>query len=96
MKTITLWLLSALTVLSNSAQAESRKVMLEVQNMTCAVCPITVKKALERVPGVQHVRVDYAGKTATVQFDDTLTTVDKLTNATKAAGYPSSVTKVKK
>jgi mercuric ion binding protein len=27
-------------------------VTLDVQNMTCAVCPITVKKALERVPGV--------------------------------------------
>jgi len=26
-------------------------VTLDVQNMTCAVCPITVKKALERVPG---------------------------------------------
>jgi len=32
-------------------------VTLDVQNMTCAVCPITVKKALERVPGVTATKV---------------------------------------
>ena len=28
-------------------------VTLDGKNMTCAVCPITVKKALEKVPGVK-------------------------------------------
>ena len=41
-------------------------VTLDVQNMTCAVCPITVKKALERVPGVTDARVDFDKKTASV------------------------------
>ena len=27
-------------------------VVLDVQNMTCALCPITVKKSLQQVPGV--------------------------------------------
>jgi mercuric ion binding protein len=84
----------AFAVLFGSALAASNRVTLTVQNMTCAVCPITVKKALERVAGVQQVSVDYAGKTATVQFDDTMTTADKLAEATKAAGYPSSIKKV--
>src|SRR5215472_15489932 len=44
-------------------------VTLDVQNMTCAVCPITVKKALERVPGVTDARVDFDKKTARVSFD---------------------------
>jgi mercuric ion binding protein len=91
MKTEILCYLLAFAVISGSALAGSRKVTLDVQNMTCAVCPITVKKALEQVSGVQHVSVDYAGKTATVQFDDTLTTADKLMEATKTAGYPSSI-----
>jgi mercuric ion binding protein len=77
--------------LSGSALAASRTVTLDVKNMTCAVCPITVKKALEHVTGVQKVTVDYAKKTATVQFDDAMATPVQLTEATKNAGYPSSL-----
>lgn len=79
-----------------SALAASREITLDVQNMTCAVCPITVKKALEHVSGVQQVSIDYTSKTATVQFDDTVITANKLTEATKAAGYPSSIKKENK
>lgn len=91
MKTQILPLLLAFAVTSGAALAAPRTVTLDVQNMTCPVCPLTVKKALERVPGVQQVAVDYASKTATVQFDDATATADKLTEATKAAGYPSTV-----
>jgi mercuric ion binding protein len=76
---------------SGSALAASRTVTLAVKNMTCAVCPLTVKKALEHVSGVQKVMVDYASKTATVEFDDATATPDQLTEATKNAGYPSSI-----
>jgi len=86
----------AFAVVSVVTLAASRTVTLDVQNMTCAVCPITVKKALENVSGVQRVSVDYASKTATVQFDDTAATADKLTEATKNAGYPSSIKADKK
>ena len=96
MKTKILLLFLAFAVISGSALAASRTVTLDVQNMTCAVCPITVKKALEHVSGVQQVKVDYATKTATVQFDDTVATADKLTEATKSAGYPSSIKKENK
>jgi mercuric ion binding protein len=93
MTTRTLMSTLAFAVICGSALAASREVTLDVQNMTCAVCPITVKKALEHVSGVQQVSIDYASKTAAVHFDDTLTTADKLTEATKAAGYPSSIKK---
>jgi mercuric ion binding protein len=96
MKTKILLLFLAFAVTSSIALAASRKVTLDVHNMTCAVCPITVKKALEHVPGVQQVSVDFASKTATVQFDDTVATADKLTEATKEAGYPSSIKKENK
>jgi mercuric ion binding protein len=76
---------------SGVALAATRTVTLDVKNMTCAVCPLTVKKALEHVAGVQQVSVSYADKTATVQFDDAATTTDQLTEATKNAGYPSSI-----
>jgi periplasmic mercuric ion binding protein len=76
--------------------AAPRTVTLNVKSMTCATCPITVKKALEQVSGVNKVAVDYPSKTATVQFDDATASPDQLTEATKSAGYPSTLLEDKK
>ncbi|MGC9159545.1 MAG: cation transporter, partial [Terracidiphilus sp.] len=40
-----------------SAFAATRTVTLSVPGMTCPVCPITVRKALREVPGVEKVDV---------------------------------------
>src|SRR5882757_5088972 len=64
---------------------------LAVENMTCGTCPIVVKKALERVPGVSSTTVDFDKKTATVTFDPDKATSTKLTQATTEAGFPSKV-----
>ena len=79
--------------ITSGVMAANRSVMLEVQNMTCSVCPLTVKKALNNVDGVQQVVIDYDSKIATVTFDDAVTTTAKLTEATINAGYPSTVKK---
>ena len=68
-------------------------VTLDVQNMTCAVCPITVKKALQRVPGVTDAKVDFDKKTASISFDPDKANLAALTKATADAGYPSSAQK---
>jgi len=66
-------------------------VTLDVQNMTCAVCPITVKKALEKVAGVTDAKVDFDKKTASVSFDPDKASPASLTKATADVGYPSSL-----
>jgi mercuric ion binding protein len=66
-------------------------VTLDVQNMTCAVCPITVKKALEKVPGVTDAKVDFDKKTASISFDPDKASPAALTKVTADAGYPSTV-----
>jgi mercuric ion binding protein len=71
--------------------AAPQTVTLAVSKMTCAACPITVKQALSRVPGVTEVSVSFEKKLATVVFDDSQTTVAALTRATTDAGYPSTV-----
>ena len=96
MKTKILLFFLTFAFTSGAALAEPRTVTLDIQNMTCAVCPITVKKALEHVSGVQQVTVDYASKTAIVEFDDMVATIDKLTEATQNAGYPTSIKAGKK
>jgi mercuric ion binding protein len=75
-----------LTVLA----AEPQTVVLDVQNMTCELCPITVKKALDKVPGVAAAKIDLAKKTATVRFDPERANVAALVQATTNAGYPST------
>ena len=73
------------------ALAATETVTLSVPGMTCAACPITVKKALSRVEGVSQIDVAYEKREVAVTFDDAKTSVQKLMMATEDAGYPSSV-----
>lgn len=68
-------------------------VTLDVRNMTCGTCPITVKKSLEKVAGVSMVKVDYDTKTATVTYDPHKSQPQALITATTNAGYPSTLRK---
>lgn len=70
--------------------ATPKTAVLDVQNMTCNLCPVTVKKSLEQVPGVSRARVDFEKKTATVEFDADKTSAAALIKATTNAGYPST------
>lgn len=76
--------------LSAPAWAAMKTVALSVPDMTCASCPVTVRAALKRVDGVKDIAV--IGETdIQVTYDDARTNVAALINATKNAGYPSSV-----
>jgi mercuric ion binding protein len=70
--------------------APPRTAVLDVQNMTCSLCPVTIQKSLEKVPGVSQARIDFEKKTATVTFDAEKTTEAALVRATTDAGYPST------
>ena len=72
-------------------QQTSQSVILAMQNMTCALCKFTIKKALQGVEGVEKANVDYDSKTASVTFNPQKTSVDALIKATTAAGYPATV-----
>jgi mercuric ion binding protein len=83
--------LAAVAAAPQISLAEQKTVVLSVPAMYCEMCPATVKKALEKVPGVEKVKASYEPKEAVVTFDDAKTNIEKLTEATKKAGYPSSV-----
>jgi mercuric ion binding protein len=78
-------------LISASAAAAPRSVTLDVPGMNCAACPITVKKALIQVAGVQKVEVSYERREAVVNFDDAKVATPRLMQATADAGYPSIV-----
>ena len=84
-------LAALLALIATPALAAQQTVTLAVPGMSCAACPITVKKALTRVDGVARADVDYDKRQAVVTFDDTKIDVAKLTRATADAGYPSTL-----
>ena len=86
-----LTVLALSAALSTPTWAAMQTVTLSVPGMTCASCPITVKKALNKVEGVEHIEVNLEKKEAVVTFDDAKTQVEALLEAIKNAGYPSSI-----
>jgi mercuric ion binding protein len=80
---------AVLLAAAGPALAAPRQVTLSVPTMDCDTCPVTIRIALMKVPGVSRAVVSYARRNAKVSFDDTKTTVAALTKATEAAGYPS-------
>ena len=63
-------------VLTASTWASPQTVTLNVSGMTCAACPITVKKARGKIPGVSKVEVRFEKKQVLVTFDDAKTNTD--------------------
>lgn len=76
----------------NATAAGPVRVDLSVPGMNCATYPVTVRKALQAVPGVKAARVDYATKIAAIEYDPEVASIERLTQVTAHAGYPSTVT----
>ena len=74
----------------NAAPTEDQTVKFVVEKMTCATCPIAVRKAMQRVDGVKDVKVDLDSKTAVVTFDASKTTADAIGAASKNVGFPAT------
>lgn len=73
--------------------ATAQTAVHDVRNMTCELCPITVKKSLEKVSGVSLAGIDFAKKTTTVTLDADRINATALVDATTDAGSPSTVRK---
>ncbi|KQV40207.1 mercury resistance system periplasmic binding protein MerP [Massilia sp. Root335] len=85
-RTLTLLALAAVAPL---ASAKQQTVQLTVPTMDCATCPITIKAALSKVPGVSKVKVSYDRREAVIVYDDAKATVADLKKATEDVGYPA-------
>ncbi len=92
MKSLWLVILMMLLASAPAVSGESdRTVVLEIEKMTCATCPITVRKAMQQVDGVKFVDVDYERKLATVVFDEDRTTPEAISQASTDVGFPATV-----
>ena len=90
----TLFAALALTAVSQFAvAAEMHTIKLEVSDMTCAACPLTVKAALKKQAGVSEINVNLKTKTAEVTYDPGKNAPAKLAQAVTDAGFPAKVKK---
>lgn len=78
---------------SNLASSEMYEKLFTIEKMTCKMCPITVRKAMEKVDGVVKATVDYDQKIATVIFDPKKTNTDAIALASTNIGYPATLKK---
>jgi mercuric ion binding protein len=71
--------------------AEPKTATLDVPSMFCSLCQISVRKALERVPGVIDAKADNSAKRAEVKYDPDRVSADELATALTKAGFPATV-----
>ncbi len=65
--------------------------VFSIEKMTCKMCHITVRKAMEKVEGVVKATVNYDTKTATVLFDPNKANIEAIALASTNIGYPATV-----
>ena len=85
------WLVGMAVALwaSGAGASTPMQVVLDVENMTCPACSITIAKALERVEGVSDTHVDAAAHTVTVTYDAQSTSATAVADAVTNAGFPA-------
>jgi len=89
MKFLMTMIFAAQILFNQSAWADERSTVLDVENMTCALCPITVSSSIKSVKGVVSVKVSMEEKTATVIYDDSVVELEEIADASTFAGYPA-------
>jgi mercuric ion binding protein len=75
--------------IAGAGAAEPARVTLDIPDMNCALCPVTVSTALKRVPGVIEVRAELATRSAQVRYDPAKVAPAQLERAVTEAGYPA-------
>jgi len=71
--------------------AEPRSATLDVPSMFCSLCQVSVRKALERVPGVLEAKADNSAKRAEVKYDPDKVTPEELAAALTKSGFPATL-----
>jgi mercuric ion binding protein len=84
-------LLTAVLTTGPALAVEPKHATLDVPSMFCSLCQISVRKALERVPGVVEARADNKTKRAEVKYDADKISAEEVAAALSKAGFPATV-----
>ena len=83
-------------LIARPSLAATQTATLSIPTMSCASCPVTIKAALTKLPGVTSIKSDLAKRHTSVVYDDAKTDLATLLKATADAGFPSSPVSVAK
>ena len=72
---------------TNATPATSETIRIPVSGMTCAACQSRVQRTLQKQPGVADASVNLMMKSATVTFDRSAVSPERLVEAIRATGY---------
>jgi len=64
-----------------------KKILLNVEGMSCGHCQAAVEKAVQGLAGVSEVKVDLAGKKVEVEYEPGKVTEEEIKNAIEDQGY---------
>ncbi len=64
-----------------------QQIELPITGMTCASCVRNVERALQKTEGIAEANVNLATERATVSYDPSVTTIDKMIERVSGAGY---------
>jgi Cu+-exporting ATPase len=73
--------------MTTSTAPPATDITIPVQGMTCAACSARVQRALELTPGVSAANVNLMTNAATVSYDPSSVTPDRLVEAIRGTGY---------
>jgi len=62
----------------------------KVEGMTCAACAVTAKVAINKLFGIQDVKISVGEKDARVKFDPAKTTKDAIKESIDGVGYKAT------
>lgn len=68
-----------------------KEIKLNVSGMHCGSCELLIKEAVQELRGVIKVTVSYAGKSAVIEYDDTLTTPEQIMGIMRNEGYQATL-----
>ena len=71
----------------NKAAVKPEIASFNIEGMTCAIgCAKTIESKLSKMDGIQKASVDFENKQATVEFDASVVTPEKLVEAVEGTG----------
>ncbi len=73
------------------SQSATKKVTLNVSGMYCSMCPIKIRVAVEKIPGVVKATASLKKATATVWYKKDKVTVQQIIKTIDGIGYKASL-----
>ena len=63
------------------------KKTFRIEGMTCASCAVNIEKCLNKIKGVEKASVNFANKSAQIDYNEKITKDKELSGAITKAGY---------